>query len=74
MKFTESKLKILRTALFLAAEYEQSLIEAHTTGSRMIKGNVESCVPKVFKSIIDNSKRKIKNFDKLRQQINEELK
>lgn len=76
MKMTVPETKTAMLALYLAIEWENSLVDAHRIGLRFNKktGHVDKVVPGDFRPIVNRCKRNIARFQKLRSSLAERIK
>lgn len=70
IELSKWEIKRLRQALYLAIDYEDSSIDAHTVELyKPRKGDLKSIVPKEFRSVVAFYKRNIKAFEKLLKKL-----
>ena len=66
LEISKSDLKHIKYALYLAIQWQDSLINAHTT---KLNKDLSYTIPKEFKKDTDKMKRDISNFKLIRNKI-----
>lgn len=70
IKLSKTDKKNIRSAIYYAVEYHESLIDAYRVSLKRIKGRTERFIPTEYKKDTDRWKRQMAAWKKLKLKLN----